>query len=125
MPWWSRVLGENSGLTDLDFDPADIGRRRYPRSVGERRVATAIHAASKRLPYKPRCLDEATAGQLMLRERRHPGVVVIGLATDSEPGNRRKAHAWLVGSTGTVTGGAAARDYVSVSCFIPHSIRRA
>lgn len=125
MPRWSRALGETSRLTDLNFDPTDIRTRQYPRSVGEHHVALAIRSASKRLPYDPRCLDQATAGQLMLRGRRHPGVIVIGLSTENGPGKRRNAHAWLVGSTGAITGGAAARDYVAASCFIPPEIARA
>ncbi len=125
MPRWSRVLGETSAIADLDFDPTDLNTRRFPQSMGERRVALAIRSAGRRLPYGPRCLDEATAAQLMLRRRHHPGVVVIGLAARGEPGQKRRAHAWLIGSTGTVTGGPAAQGFVAASCFVPRSIAHA
>ena len=119
MPKWSRVLGEPRGIGDLPFDPREPQRWQFPRSVGERRIALALRSAGSRLPYDPRCLDSATAGQIMLRRRSHPGVVIIGLASEGTKGQPRGAHAWLVGDSGAVTGGREAQGFAAASCFVP------
>jgi hypothetical protein len=119
MPRWSRVLGEPRSIGDLQFDPGRRERLQFPRSVGERWIALALRSAGRRLPYDPRCLDSATAGQIMLRRRSRPGVVIIGLDSDGIRGQPRGAHAWLVGKSGAVTGGAEAQDFAAVSCFVP------
>lgn len=111
MTKWSPVLGANAAVGP----EAD---RLHPPSGMERTVARHIHAAGKRLPFDPNCLEQATAGQIMLRRRRRPGVVVIGLARN-EPGSKWDAHAWLVGQTGAITGAREAKDFHAASMFVP------
>jgi len=77
-------------------------------------VAGAIRRASQLLPFEPTCLAQAGAGQMMLRRRHHPGVVVIGLRRGEADWD---AHAWLLGHAGALTGGPAARGFTPTTVF--------
>lgn len=59
------------------------------------------------------CLDRAIAGHLMLRLRRVPTRLVVGLnKADPVEGS----HAWLVGASGSVVvGGEVMDDFVPVT----------
>lgn len=125
MPSWSKVLGDHG-----DVPPAWRGQRieRLPQRADsrlERVVAIAVHRAAARLPWKPTCLAEATAGQMMLRRRGRSGVVVIGLCPDMATDDGRwGAHAWLLGRAGCLTGGPAARGFTATTVFeAPAGIR--
>ena len=84
----------------------------------ERKVVKAIESASRWVPWTPRCLAEATAGQVMLRQFGAPGVVVIGLRpADTAPTHPWNAHAWLLGEHGALTGGRAARGFTATTVF--------
>ena len=83
-------------------------------------MANAVGAAAVRLPVHTTCLDRATAAQMMLRLRRSPGVVVIGLA----PSEGWGAHAWLVGQGGCVVGGSEASRFTSATIFAPRGKNR-
>ena len=110
MPRWSFLLGtatEPTAAGDFAGGGGLLGR--------EAAVASAVNVASWALPYQPNCLDRATAAQVMLRLRRQPGRVVIGLA----PRDDWKAHAWLMGGSGTVVGGEQAAAFTAATVFIP------
>lgn len=84
----------------------------------------AVRAASRAVPWTPRCLAEATAGQILLRRAGHPGVVVIGLRP-TETGSW-DAHAWLLGRHGALTGGRAAAGFTATTVFeVPGGLRAA
>jgi hypothetical protein len=122
MPRWSGLLGRPAAV------PAAWNGQRITRlplrwaNVPERRVTRAVRSACRVLPWEPRCLAEATAGQVLLRQLRSPGVVVIGLKPPAgEPADattvRWDAHAWLLGAAGALTGGPAARGFTATSLF--------
>lgn|GEM_PF-322744 len=123
MPRWSRLLGESKTVRAVFDTPGDASRFPFAQSPGDRTIARAIRSAGSRMPYDPRCLDRATAGQLMLRRRRRSGVVVIGLAPGGHSDEKWGAHAWLVGASGVLTGGAEARSFTAASCFVPPDVR--
>lgn len=76
-------------------------------------VARAVGSAARRTSAN--CLEQAVAASLMLRVRRHPGAVVIGLDLADPSG---VPHAWLVGRSGAViVGGEARGDFRAVSQF--------
>jgi len=117
MTRWQGLLGKPA--------PVDEPRRTLAPPYGlEATVARHINAAERRLPFHTNCLDEATAGQLMLRRRNRPGAVVIGLSS-GEPGEQWGAHAWLVGRTGVITGRRVALDYAPASIFAPDEVLEA
>lgn len=115
MERWSGLLGEH-GPVPAEWQGAAITR--LPARVDglvEKQIAVAIHSGSRWLPWKPTCLAEATAGQVMLRRRGQPGVVVIGLRPNGTP--KWDAHAWLLGRRGALTGGPAAQGFTPTTVF--------
>jgi hypothetical protein len=117
MRWWSRVLGRMAappaswGAERVDHLPARVGSRL------EWHVARAVRRAGRALPWSPTCLAEAAAGQVLLRQYRAPGVVVIGLRPVPQPGARWDAHAWLLGRRGALTGGPAATGFTATTVY--------
>ena len=115
MPRWSRLLGRPGSVPE---GWANTRQRALPQRAAtpvERRVALAVRAGGRRLPWNPTCLAEAIAGQTLLRQFGQPGVVVIGLrATDEGPWD---AHAWLLGRRGALTGGPAAQGFTATTVF--------
>ena len=86
----------------------------------EREVAVAVWRATRRLPVETTCLDRAIAARLLLRAGGRRPAVVIGLAPGQEPSASSSgwgAHAWLVGDTGVVVGGAEAAAFTPVTVF--------
>lgn len=123
MPRWSAILGRPAEVPDAWRASPVISPPLCSQSSVEIRVARAVRSAARRVPWTPRCLAEATAAQVMLRAAGSPGVVVIGLrpppgsASSSEPPPTWEAHAWLVGRSGVVTGGGAARGFTPTTVF--------
>lgn len=117
MAQWSRALG-----IAMPVPPSWTGRTvaQLPTVAAtpvERLVAGHVRRATKLLPWTPTCLAQASAGQVMLRRRGQPGVVVIGLRPGSVPDERWGAHAWLLGAKGALTGGPAARGFTPTTVF--------
>ncbi len=118
MPRWSFVLGKHGAVPESWRGQRVVRLRAAAASLGERRVAKAILRGSEWLPFEPTCLAQATAGQVMLRRRHEPGVVVIGLRPNGENRHGRwDAHAWLLGRVGALTGGAAASGFTAATVF--------
>jgi len=138
MPRWSSVLGRPTSVPDAWRASPVMSLPSRWDSPAELRAATAVRSARRHLPWKPRCLAEAATAQLLLRAMGSPAVVVIGLrppAAPTEvpndnpsdatpvdrPDNRSsghwEAHAWLVGRSGAITGGPAARGFTATTVF--------
>lgn len=114
---WSRVLGEHGAVPAAWRGHAIEALPASRDTEVENQVAGAIRAASRHLPWKPTCLAEATAGQVMLRRRGAPGVVVIGLRPGPTGQAKWDAHAWLLGTRGALTGGPAAKGFTATTVF--------
>ena len=98
-----------------------LGRRRAgdvdtteERPDSARGVGLAIRRVSRVTPWRSKCLEQAVAGQVLLRLRRLPGTLYLGLAKDGES---LVAHAWLKCGELTVTGGDDVRRYRVVARF--------
>ena len=127
MPRWSSVLGRPGAVPDAWKSHRIAALPLRAGDTIEVRVARAVRAASRVVPWSPRCLAEATAGQVLLRQLGAAGVVVIGLqppdpdATPVQPRRRGHgpwaAHAWLLGRSGALTGGPAAKGFTATTVF--------
>lgn len=106
MRWWAPLLGANG--------PATVSVEPGPLSGVERDVAGAVWRASVRTGAN--CLEQAIAASLMLRVRRTPGAVVIGLDV-ADPS--AVPHAWLVGGSGHVVCGGDLGRHRPVNQFTP------
>lgn len=108
---WSALLGPTGPATTAPV----LGRL----DGAEVRVAVALRSAAARTGAN--CLEQAVAASLMMRARRRPGVVVIGLDA-----RRPEAvpHAWFVGRSGLVVTGEEVMDgFRPASQFGPLSSR--
>ncbi len=77
-------------------------------------VARAVGSGTRRLPMHSTCLMQALAARMMLRRRRVPSVLVVGVRSrDGRPG----AHAWLIAGGGAVCGGQEAADFRPIAAF--------
>lgn len=118
MPRWSKSIGAIAAAPrEWRGERIEILPLRWA-TTSERKVVKAIRRAGRALPWTPRCLAEAAAGQVMLRQLGSSGVVVIGLRPGEDPGTDPwDAHAWLLGRHGALTGGRAARGFTATSVF--------
>lgn len=91
-------------MTEL---PADA-----PAGAAARRVAWAIEAAARRTPWRSKCLEQAIAGKAMLRRRRTPSTMYLGVAQQPF-----EAHAWLRVGADTLLGGRVAARFTVVASF--------
>jgi len=119
MPRWSGVLGRPTAVPEAWRASPVLSLPSRWDSLAERRAARAVRSAGRYLPWKPRCLPEATAAQVLLRTMRSPAVVVIGLRPPPQGDNHQmwEAHAWLVGRSGAITGGPAAQGFTATTVF--------
>ena len=98
-------LGEAMTETSIEELPAEG----WPDRIG-----WAVRIASKATPWKTPCLAEAIAAQRMLRRRRIPSTLYLGLAKD---GAVMTAHAWLRCGDATLTGEAPRDQFTPVASF--------
>jgi hypothetical protein len=98
-------LGEPQTETTHDDDPAG------PHLV--RRIRWALAAASRRTPWRSKCLEQAIAGKWMLRSRGVATTLYLGVAR----GASIEAHAWLRCGSAFVAGDAGASRFAVVSKF--------
>lgn len=123
MPRWATALGAPASVPETWAQHSGSVRQAAGTPV-EAEVARSIRIGMRHLPWEPTCLAQAVAGQLLLRQRGEPGVVVIGLRPNEAPGAPVDAHAWLMGSAGALTGGVAADGFTAVTVFeVPDGLR--
>lgn len=79
-----------------------------------RRVRYGLARVAPRLPWHSNCLTQVLAGCWMLRRRRTPGRLCIGV-TKGEGGIR--AHAWLMAGDIVVCGGDNASLFTPIAGF--------
>jgi hypothetical protein len=78
-------------------------------------VGRAVVRASRHVPFRAVCLQQAFAARVMLRRR---GIVVtIHLGVARAATGEVAAHAWSLSGDVPVTGVAAARDFVPLAVF--------
>jgi hypothetical protein len=91
--------------------------------VAVRRIAWALHAVARRVPWRCKCLERAIAGKFMLRVRGLPNSLYLGLARP-DPDGPIQAHAWLRCGSLPVVGEEAPVDSFAVVAKFPETGRR-
>ena len=81
------------------------------------RVEWAVAAAAARTPWTSNCLARAVAATIMLRRRRVPSTLYLGVAKAADPGERLEAHAWVRCGAGIVTGASEAGRFSTLTSF--------
>jgi hypothetical protein len=98
-------LGELQAETATHDDPS--------ASDDVQRVRWAILAASRRAPWRCKCLEQGIAAKRMLHARRVESTLYLGVAR----GEGIEAHAWLRCGSVFVTGGDGSGRFAVVSTF--------
>ena len=90
------------------------------------RLTWAMGAVSARTPWRSMCLEQAIAAQAMLRRRRIPNTLYLGVARPTAGGaGPPTAHAWVRCGDVDVTGGNRIDHYAVVTTFAHLSPSRA
>ena len=84
------------------------GRARSVEPAPVDRVAWAIRAASRRMPWVATCLTKAMAAQFLLGRMGEASQLQVGVAKDSR--GRVTAHAWLLNRGSVLVGGERGRS---------------
>jgi hypothetical protein len=82
-----------------------------------RRIRWAIAVVSCRTPWESKCLAQALAASAMLRMRRIPATMALGVARSAEESGKMEAHAWLSAGDLILTGGAGRERFTVIAKF--------
>jgi hypothetical protein len=82
-----------------------------------RKLKRAISRASRVAPWRTKCFEQAITGKIMLRRRKHPSTLYLGVCKDKVKGEGLKAHAWLRTGQYILTGREGMRQFTVVGVF--------
>jgi hypothetical protein len=95
----------------------------YPTEIA-RRIGWALRVASSRSPWRSTCLAQALAGFSMLRRRRVPSTLALGVARSAS--DSLEAHAWLSCGGFILTGAGGCERFSVVARYtMPGRLDRA
>ena len=80
-------------------------------------IGDAILRASRRSPWRTKCLEQALAGKFLLKTRGLRSTIFFGVAISPGDAKALKAHAWLVCNGQVVTGGRGLDTFTVVGKF--------
>lgn len=82
-------------------------------------IRQAINRVSRHIPWKSSCLVRSIAGKGMLKRRKIPFTLYLGLIRDQKRGKNLNAHAWLRSGNIILTGKERINlsEYTIVSMF--------
>jgi hypothetical protein len=110
--WTTRLFALTPGKEN---PPVDRQSRERARRIG-----WAVGTAGARTPWRSTCLAQALAGSGMLRLRRIPTTMAMGVAKScDEPGGGLEAHAWLSCAGSILTGARGHERYRVIAQFTP------
>jgi len=92
--------------------PVDIGEAELRLAL---RIAWAVQAVARHVPLGFVCLPQAIAAKWMLRRRRLPSTLYLGLQRQEEL--KLTAHAWLRVGDKILTGRAESLDHTVIATF--------
>lgn len=105
--WIAARLGRKRGESAAALAPEDVARATQ--------IGRAVEAMSRHAPWQSRCLAQAIAARLMLKQRGIPHTLYVGVAKDG--GHALAAHAWLRCGPAIVTGRPGHQRFTVVSTF--------
>jgi hypothetical protein len=107
--WFAFSLGRHMNESCLRIDPSDLPVARM--------VGWAVCSAVRNIPWQSVCLPQAVAAQWMLKRRRIPGTLYLGVAKDETREEEFAAHAWLRCGDAILTGAAGHERFTVVATF--------
>lgn len=107
--WLARSLGRHMQEDQTTPAPSDL---KLARMIGG-----AVGSAANYTPWGSVCLPQAVAAKWMLKRRRIPGTVYLGVMKDETKPEKLAAHAWVRTGPAILTGAKGHRQYTVVSTF--------
>jgi hypothetical protein len=107
--WTIRLFALNPG--------APIARARPLSTALADRICRALRAAAARTPWESACLAQALAASGMMRLRRIPATMVLGVRKSADGTEGIDAHAWLHCGEVILTGAPGHERYRIIARF--------
>jgi len=107
--WTTRLFALRAGEGDSAMD--------QPSREIAQRIGWALRVAAVRSPWHSTCLAQALAGTGMLRRRRIPATLAMGVAKIANEPRSLEAHAWLSCQGVILTGADGWEKYSIVAKF--------
>ena len=107
--WIARSLGKQMAESSTALSAAHLQQAWI--------VGQAIRSAAKLTPWESVCLSQAVAAQWMLKRRRIPATLYLGVAKDKARRKGLSAHAWLRCGKVILTGRAGHRQFAVITTF--------
>jgi hypothetical protein len=98
-------------------EPRNAARTPDPQTA--RKIAWAVNAWARRVPWRAVCFQRGLAVHRMLRRRGYESVLHYGVAREEAKGLR--AHVWVTLGDRAVVGGEEAPAFVCLATFPPAS----
>ncbi len=104
-------LGEHMKETPMEEQP------HYTRTLLQ--IRRALRRAGHYTPWESACLVQSIAGKMMLKRRKIPSTLYLGVAKEKKEKRKLKAHAWLRSGNIILTGqkGVNLSAFTVVSMF--------
>lgn len=83
-----------------------------------RQISEAVIRASKNVPYKAVCIQQAVAAKIMLARRGIPSVMHFGVGRTEDEHEKMRAHAWLATANVEVTGYPLDEGLTEIAYFV-------
>lgn len=80
-------------------------------------INRSIRRTSRYCPWESNCLVQSITGKMMLKRRKIPSTLYLGIARDGEKESGLKAHAWLRSGKHILTGNKGLKQFTVVSTF--------
>ena len=101
-PYFGKLNGaSNVTLSNVELEISD-------------KVKWSVSIASRAVPWNSVCLDQALSGIMMLKRKKIPYHLCLGVKKDE---NNIKAHAWVLCGGRILIGGQRSRTYTIVAQF--------
>lgn len=101
------------------------GESRQELSVNEGRLAQRVKLfimmVSGNVPWNSVCLDQALATMIVLKRRKIPSSLCLGVLKNEEEG-KIEAHAWIMCDSNILIGGQKSKRYTLVAQFACHFV---
>jgi hypothetical protein len=107
--WLAKSIGRHMQEDQTTPLPSDL---KLARMIGG-----AVRAAANYTPWGSVCLPQAVAAKWMLKRRRIPGTVYLGVRKDKNKPEQLAAHAWIRCDQTILTGAQGHGYYTVVATF--------
>jgi hypothetical protein len=110
-----RIVAQILGKKDSSSN--DISRETSFEESKPSDIGVAILRASRRSPWRTKCLESALAAKFMLKRRKKSYTVFLGVTTTTNDKKSLAAHAWLISNGHIITGGNATKAFKIIGKF--------